>query len=94
MGYRATNIYRIWVLKLREVLTTRDVTFQEDQFFDLDTEETGIPVAEYRPAAEILRIPDFQPFDSPFSITLKDNLDLEELEPSLDRASPEGPSEP
>ena len=70
------------------------MTFQEDQFFDPDTEETGILVAEYRLAAEILRIPDFQPFDSPFGITLRDDLDLEKLEPSLDRASPEGPLEP
>ena len=46
-------------------------------------------MAEYRPAAEILRIPDFQPFDSPFSRTLGD--DLEEAKPSTDGAS-EGPS--
>ena len=98
MGYQATNIYRIWVPKLREVITTRDVTFQEDQFFNPDNEETGIPVAEYRPAAEILRMPDFQPFDSPFGTTLGEDLeesigeDLEEYVPSPDRASE--PDEP
>ena len=92
--YQATNIYRIQVPKLREVLTIRDMTFQEDQFFNLDTKETGILIAEYQLTAEILRIPDFQPFDSPFGTTLRDDLDLEEPEPSLDRASPERPLEP
>ena len=59
VGYRASNIYRIWVPALREVITTRDVTFDEDAFFDPEEEQrTGLLISEYRPMAETLAIPD------------------------------------
>jgi hypothetical protein len=33
VGYRASNIYRIWVPSLREVFTTRNVTFDERLYY-------------------------------------------------------------
>lgn len=51
VGYHASNIYRIWVPKLNRVILSRDVRFNEEEFFDpnkegqLDTE----PIVEYRP---------------------------------------------
>lgn len=34
VGYRASNIYRIWVPSLDEVFTTRNVTFDEQRYFE------------------------------------------------------------
>jgi hypothetical protein len=34
VGYVATNIYRIWVPELRQVKITRDVTFDEGQYYE------------------------------------------------------------
>jgi hypothetical protein len=56
VGYHASNIYRIWVPKLNQVILSRDVRFNEVEFFDpakeeqLDTEV----VAEYRPTPQAL----------------------------------------
>lgn len=59
VGYRASNLYRIWVPALREVITARDVRFDEAAFFDPEEEiKDPIPVAEYRPMAEVLAVPD------------------------------------
>jgi hypothetical protein len=33
VGYRASNIYRIWIPKLNQVITTRNVTFDEELFY-------------------------------------------------------------
>ena len=34
VGYKSTNIFRIWILSLRRVISIRDVTFNEDTFYD------------------------------------------------------------
>jgi hypothetical protein len=34
VGYNSTNIYRIWISSLRKVIRTRDVTFDENSFYD------------------------------------------------------------
>ncbi|RYP30332.1 hypothetical protein DL768_011197 [Monosporascus sp. mg162] len=39
VGYRASNIYRIWVPELRQVITTRNVTFDEDIFYQPEKEK-------------------------------------------------------
>jgi hypothetical protein len=39
VGYRASNIYIIWVPKLDQVITTRDVSFNENEFFTGDLSE-------------------------------------------------------
>ena len=35
VGYKSTNIFRIWILLLRRAISTRDVTFNKDTFYDL-----------------------------------------------------------
>ncbi|KAL3955856.1 hypothetical protein ACCO45_009875 [Purpureocillium lilacinum] len=39
VGYHASNIYRIWVPKLNQVILSRDVRFNEEEFFDPGKEE-------------------------------------------------------
>jgi hypothetical protein len=39
IGYKASNIYIVWVPKLDEVITTRNVTFNEEQFYSGDPED-------------------------------------------------------
>jgi hypothetical protein len=34
VGYRSSNIYRIWIPPLGKVISTRDVVFNEDSIFD------------------------------------------------------------
>jgi hypothetical protein len=59
VGYVASNIYRVWVPALNEVITTRDVTFDEHRFFDPEEEKRiGLPISEYRPITEILSLPE------------------------------------
>ena len=44
VGYGGSNIYRIWVPQNGEILTVRDVEFEEDEMFAPTTE----PMREYR----------------------------------------------
>jgi hypothetical protein len=39
VGYRSSNIYRIWIPSLAKVISTRDVTFDEQIVFDGKTED-------------------------------------------------------
>lgn len=34
VGYKSTNIFRIWIPSLRRTISTRDVTFDEDRFYE------------------------------------------------------------
>ncbi|KID83774.1 reverse transcriptase family protein [Metarhizium guizhouense ARSEF 977] len=56
VGYHASNIYRIWVPKLNQVILSRDVRFNEEEFFDPAKEEQleTEAVAEYRPTPQAL----------------------------------------
>jgi hypothetical protein len=59
VGYDATNIYRIWVPALKEVIRTRDVTFNESLFFDPRLEDlTALLVAELKPLVKQVALPD------------------------------------
>ncbi|PHH92205.1 hypothetical protein CDD83_8405 [Cordyceps sp. RAO-2017] len=51
VGYHASNIYRIWVPKLNRVILTRDVRFNEEEFFDPEKEDQleTERIAEYAP---------------------------------------------
>lgn len=85
VGYRASTIYRIWVPALEEVITTRDVTFDEGKFFDPKEEEDNqLPIREYRPVVETLRFPDIDP------LNLIDESDVEtdEYQHSGEKAPP------
>ncbi|KAI1508876.1 gag-pre-integrs multi-domain protein [Pyrenophora tritici-repentis] len=39
VGYRSSNIYRIWIPSLAKVMSTRDVVFDEQSIFDGKTED-------------------------------------------------------
>jgi hypothetical protein len=39
VGYRSSNIFRIWVLTMAKVITTRDVVFDEDSIFTGDEKD-------------------------------------------------------
>ena len=54
VGYRASNIYRIWIPNLNQVITTRNVTFNEELFYEADDESTAIPVTETPAIVELL----------------------------------------
>ncbi|KAJ6437605.1 reverse transcriptase family protein [Purpureocillium lavendulum] len=57
VGYQASNLYRIWVPKLNRVLLSRDVRFNEEEFFDPTKEDEleTTPVIEYRPTSKSLQ---------------------------------------
>ncbi|KAL2122403.1 hypothetical protein VTJ04DRAFT_2858 [Mycothermus thermophilus] len=54
VGYRATNIYRIWVPELKRVITTRNVRFNETEFYTPPTDVTRQIIAEKMHDAEEL----------------------------------------
>jgi hypothetical protein len=39
IGYQSSNIYRVWVPSLNRVISTRDVIFNEDEFFSGNVEQ-------------------------------------------------------
>lgn len=57
VGYRASNIYRIWVPQLNQVITTRNVTFNEELFYSGSKEPEVITTAEATALAELLYEP-------------------------------------
>ena len=59
VGYKARTIYRIWVPVLQKVIVTRDVTFNESQFFDPDEEDLSMKLrSTIEPLAETLELPE------------------------------------
>ncbi|RYC53684.1 hypothetical protein CHU98_g12525, partial [Xylaria longipes] len=44
VGYQASNLYRIWIPQLDEVITTRDVRFDEEIFYQKDQEKHAIKI--------------------------------------------------
>jgi hypothetical protein len=58
VGYRASNIYRIWIPSTGEVLTTRNVTFDEYTFYDPSKEHNLEPAEVVRTGqTHLLRVP-------------------------------------
>lgn len=61
VGYQASNIFRIWVPSIEEVIITRNVTFDESIFYSKGLEQQdGQPVAITRDVVELLREEDSQ----------------------------------
>jgi transposase InsO family protein len=57
VGYRATNIYRIWIPVLEQIITTRDVTFDEELLFDKEKEDSVAElITEYKPLIESMKM--------------------------------------
>jgi transposase InsO family protein len=49
VGYVASNIYRIWILELKEVIITRNVVFDETSFYNKNSEgDLAIGIQEKR----------------------------------------------
>ncbi len=46
VGYEGVAIYRVWVPELSEVVITRDVTFNEGQFYSPGNERPAIPIRQ------------------------------------------------
>jgi hypothetical protein len=53
VGYKASNIYRIWVPTLEQVITTRNVAFDEELFFKEKKDE--LPKAEAVKIVDVLQ---------------------------------------
>jgi hypothetical protein len=89
VGYRASTIYRIWVPALEQVITTRDVTFDEGKLFDPKEEEANqIPIREYKPVMETIRIPDIDPLNLIDESDVETDL-IDEYQHSGEEAPPE-----
>ena len=41
MGYDSTNIYRIWIPSKRQIVRTRNVTFDESKYYDPTETDLG-----------------------------------------------------
>lgn len=54
VGYRASNLYRVWVPELDRVITTRNVRFDEDSFYKPPQEQTPQQIAQLRRLANDL----------------------------------------
>src|SRR6266480_5351544 len=51
VGYRSSNIYRVWIPGAQnKVISTRDVTFNEDQLFDGNLQTLCDDIREVDPA--------------------------------------------
>ena len=57
VGYDSTNIYRIWVPSKDKVVRTRDVLFDEEQFYDPELLDLG-HIEEIEEIVEILKLPE------------------------------------
>jgi hypothetical protein len=58
VGYDSTNIYRIWIPSQEKVICTRDVSFDEDLFYDPAELDLGhLLREEVKQVIEILDLP-------------------------------------
>jgi len=71
VGYESTNIFRIWVPSEMKVIKTRDVTFNEELFYDPN--EIDLPALLREHAEQIVEVVEFPPD----SATLTEHLDLD-----------------
>ena len=61
VGYRASNLFYIWILALYQVVIARDVIFDERTFFNTTNESTeSLQVSEYIPPREVISILDIE----------------------------------
>jgi hypothetical protein len=59
VGYNSTNIYRIWVPRLKRVIVTRDVTFDETKVYD-PSYEASILEIDLQKTVQVIELPDLQ----------------------------------
>ena len=58
VGYDGTNIYRIWVPEIGQVIRTRDVKFDEQSFYNPDEDTSAVSIQQLRTHAEEIRLPE------------------------------------
>jgi hypothetical protein len=73
VGYRASNIYRIWIPNLDQVITTRNVTFDEELFYEGDGENQAITRED---AIKLVHILHEQDTDEPAAPAVAEPLEL------------------
>jgi hypothetical protein len=74
VGYKASNLLRIWIPALRQIMTARDVIFDERTHFDATKESAeSLQVSEYIPPREVISVPDIEPLDQ-FLLEFEDAL--------------------
>ena len=74
VGYKSTNIYRIWIPHKRKVISARDVIFDKDKVWDRKPIRlTSDKVQERDKAIEVVEIPQAEEQED---IQLAENLDL------------------
>lgn len=57
VGYRSTNIFRVWIPERQTVISTRDVIFDEGTFYEDELPEEGIPKVELETIMNRIEIP-------------------------------------
>jgi hypothetical protein len=57
MGYRASNIYKVWIPALRKMIIIRDMTFDENTYFHPNNEGLRTLIETYQHIAEELQLP-------------------------------------
>jgi hypothetical protein len=86
VGYESRNIFRVWIPDKWEVIATRDVTFNENVFFDPNQIE----------AIQGQRVPEFPKFSSliidPFQLEQTEPEEQEESEPQSTAVNTDIPS--
>jgi hypothetical protein len=61
MGYRASNIYKIWVPALYKIITIRDITFDKNTYFYSNNEKLRTPIETYQHITKELQLPELLP---------------------------------
>jgi len=78
VGYNSTNIYRIWIPHTGKVISTRDVIFDENTYFDgKRTDLTAELIAELDTLIEKIELPDSQAINQ--AILEEDDDDILEV---------------
>jgi hypothetical protein len=62
VGYRASNIYKVWIPALHKIITTRDITFDKNTYFHPDNKGLRTPIETYQHITEELQLPELPPF--------------------------------
>ena len=58
VGYKSTNIYRIWVPHKKRVVSVRDVIFNEDEVWDgMPLQRTDDKIKEMDEAIQVIQLP-------------------------------------
>jgi hypothetical protein len=74
VGYRASNIYRIWIPSLNRVVSTRNVTFDERYLYSEGDEQEAMAVPLARDTAKLIQLEEEAPSQARNVMELLDQL--------------------